>query len=62
MPEVRDMAEYTDLYDVLADDKEARRLFRSLPDYVQGAVQQHASDIHSGKEFRDLVQKQYPRP
>ena len=57
--EVMSMAEYTDLYDVLADDKEARRLFRSLPDYVQGAVQQHACNIHSEKEFRDFVSRQY---
>ena len=51
------MDEHTDLYDLLADDREARDLFRSLPDYIQGAVQ-----LRTGKAFRDFVKKHYPKP
>lgn len=56
------MDEHTDLYDLLADDREARDLFRSLPDYIQGAVQQRAGELRTGKAFRDFVKKRYPKP
>ena len=56
------MDEHTDLYDLLADDREARDLFRSLPDYIQGAVHQPARELRTRKAFRDFVKKHYPMP
>ena len=61
------MDEHTDLYDLLADDREARDLFRSLPDYIQGAVQQRAGELRAvrrdvrGREQFDKAEAKHPR-
>ncbi|MCI1966702.1 MAG: hypothetical protein LKJ17_11330 [Oscillospiraceae bacterium] len=50
------MQHYEDLYGLIRQDQEAKRYFRSLPNYVREAINQRAQAINSVESLRDYAE------
>jgi hypothetical protein len=49
-------SENTGLFSVLSSNRSAQEYFGSLPDYVQGMLQQHTYEIQSEEDLRKYAE------
>lgn len=49
------MRAYGDLNDLLSESSKAKKLYLSLPEYIQGSLAQRVDSIHSFEELQSCV-------
>lgn len=47
---------YSNVNDLISEDKKAKEYFMTLPDYIQGEVNLHSDSIHSLNELQNYAE------